>query len=139
MEPLYFECHHFDPKNDETIIVYRVTEERVMDHTLYVLKSTIDEQNPKPKWKSCGSYHYLDQVLKEVYSILCRLEEEKGNRCKDYLTDFLSIVNNRIEENDNYLYVYGTARKKIEVEKTVTTDWIDFANMKEVSKAKSVS
>jgi hypothetical protein len=137
MEPLYFECHLFDRQTDEKVIIYRITQERVMDHTLYVLKCADDvEASEKPKWKASGSYHYFDQVVKEVYRILSRMEEEKGITRRGTETDFVSYVNNKIENKSNYLFIRGTSKSKKPLQHLPDgNDWIDFSTMKELSKA----
>jgi hypothetical protein len=136
MEPLYIECHLFDRQADQKVIIYRITEERVMDHTLYVLKCTIDdESSDKPIWKACGSYHYFDQVVNEVYRLLSKMEEEKGFVAREMSTDFLQFINNKVEEKSNYIFVMGRPKPKTPLpERAAGHEWIDFATMKEMSK-----
>lgn len=137
MDALYFECHHFHGAQEDDIIVYRITEDRVKDHTLYVLKYAIDEPDrTKVDWKASGSYHYLDQVITEVYHLLHKAEHENGNHCKDLSTDFLAMVTSKIEENVHYIYLYGSRKQKRKSEFTLSHEHaIDFCTLKEISAA----
>ena len=141
MEPLYIECHHFHAQNENDVIIYRITEERVMDHILFVLKYAVDDPaSQKPHWKASGSYHYLDQIISELYRLLYKMEEEKGNKCVEKQTDFLAFINNKIEDGAGYLYVYGSRKnKKGNVEKLPEHDGLDFCTMKELTKANVIN
>jgi hypothetical protein len=136
MEPLYIECHLFDRQEDQKVIIYRITEERVMDHTLYVLKATVDDgTSDKPIWKACGSYHYFDQVVNEIYRLLSKMEEEKGFAAPDMATDFLAFITNKVEEKSSYIFVLGRPKQKALLpQRAAEHEWIDFSTMKEMSK-----